>query len=55
VFLNGTAVSSDSLDKAASTIRLARADVGQLLQAMSKWASSSAGSKSIRAWNATSK
>ncbi|WP_165063659.1 S8 family peptidase [Paludisphaera rhizosphaerae] len=54
VFLNGTAVDAGSLDKAASTTKLARADVSQLLQAMSKWANSSSGSKSVRAWNAAS-
>lgn len=54
VYLNGTAVDAGSLDKAASTTKLARADVSQLLQAMSKWANSSSGSKSVRAWNAAS-
>ena len=54
VYLNGTAVDASSLDKAASTTKLARADVNQLIRAMSKWASSTNGSKSVRAWNATS-
>jgi len=50
--LNGTTVqnlTSTAVDQAASTTKLAKADVGQLLRAMSKWAS---GSK-VRAWSAS--
>ena len=53
VVINGTAVqelSTSAVDQAASTTRLAKAEAGQLLRAMSRWAS---GSKMVRAWNAT--
>ncbi|WP_337177182.1 S8 family serine peptidase [Paludisphaera sp.] len=53
VFINGTTVqdlSSEAVDQAASSTKLAKSDAGQLLRAMSKWAS---GSKSVRAWNAS--
>lgn len=54
VVLNGTAVqelTATAVDKAASTTGLARADVGQLLRAMSKWAG---GSRTVRAWSVNS-
>lgn len=53
VVINGTAVqelSSTAVDQAASSTKLAKAEVGQLLRAMSRWAS---GSNSVRAWNAS--
>ncbi|AMV36980.1 S8 family peptidase [Planctomyces sp. SH-PL62] len=54
VYLNGKAVEQltpTSVDEAASTTKLAKADVDQLLRAMSRWASSSSGSRSVRAWS----
>jgi type VI secretion system secreted protein VgrG len=53
VVINGTAVqelSTTAVDQAASSTKLAKAEAGQLLRAMSRWAN---GSKSVRAWNAS--
>ena len=54
VVLNGLAVDTlteTTVDQAAASTKLAKADVDQLLRAMSRWASSSAGAKTVRAWS----
>jgi subtilisin family serine protease len=57
LILNGKALSSNDTAQAASTSKLGRSGLGQLVQAMNRWANSPDGTKTVgrvRAWNATS-
>jgi len=58
LYLNGKPLSSSDAAEAASTSKLGQSGLGQLVQAMSRWASSTDGTGAVsrvRAWNATSR
>jgi hypothetical protein len=58
LYLNGKPLSSNDAAEAASSSKLGQSGLGQLVQAMSRWAASSDGTGApsrVRAWNAESR